>query len=182
MVGAHANPKPSVLGVGTGRCAHGMSGAALCPCGISSQIPAVLGRSTMSAQKRRDSEAKAVSEALSCLARLSRSPLPLRTGQWGQGSSPCWHHPWRKNWGSAAFGRAVSLLVHLVPLPLTTASILFHPLDCRWLHELLSCTIRKAARDYHHVGGVPSNLKCKRFPAHTPINTSWEELHYSRNI
>lgn len=182
MAGARADPKPSVLGVGTGRCAHGISGAAFCPSGSSSQIPAVLGRSMESAQKRRDSKAKAVSEPLSCPARPSWSPLPLRTGQRGQGSSPFWHHPWRKNWGSAALGRGVSLLVQLVPTPFTTASILFHPLDCRWLYELLSCTIRKAARDYHHVGGVPSNLKCKRFPAHTPINTSWEELHYSRNI
>lgn len=42
------------------------------------------------------------------------------------------------------------------------------------------CTIRKAARDYHHAGDVPSNLKCKRLPARTPISTSWEELRYSR--
>lgn len=42
------------------------------------------------------------------------------------------------------------------------------------------CTIRKVARDYHHIEVVPNNLKNKRFPAYTPISTSWEKLCYSR--
>lgn len=42
------------------------------------------------------------------------------------------------------------------------------------------CTIRKAARGYHQIEEIPNNLKNERFPAHTPIRTGWEELHYSR--